>query len=441
MLIQNSPDAYEKLRHLGGMATDDVLAPTDIKFNVPREAYSQPRNRTMPAGVYKAAMPNGKTVSLMRVMFTDVCKYDCAYCPNSHWVPRKRYGFKVDELAKLFMELYQRQTVAGLFLSSGIASTPDGIMEKLLDTVDALRNRYRFKGYIHLKVMPGTSPAGVEAAYRLGTRLSINLELPTQEHLAKVSTMKDFNKHMLEPMQAIHNLIQEDGKGTAVGQVTQLVVGAAEESDQDIYHRMAQLYGQWGFKRVYYQPFRPARYTPLEEHPATPMLRAHRLYQLDWLSRIYGYTETELAPAFDQGGFLPLDLDPKLLLAAYAYRDEVVDVNHAEYQHLIRVPGVGPTAAKRIVEQRKRHSINTWRDLQAMGVVAKRARAFLGFPSYKPEKSAQMKLDLFQEHPTPAPVPAAPAATAHAGGCSSCATAACGSCPIAMLRPTAAQAA
>ena len=429
MLIQTTPDAYEKLRHLGGMATDDVLAPEDHKFNVPREAYSQARNRTMPAGVYKAAMPNGKTISLMRVMFTDVCKYDCKYCPNSIYVPRRRYGFKVDELAKLFMELYQRQTVAGLFLSSGIASTADGIMEKLLDTVDTLRNRYKFKGYIHLKVMPGTSQDGVEAAYRLGTRLSINMELPTAEHLAKVSTMKDFDKHMLAPMKSIHDLIQSDGNG-AVGQVTQLVVGAAEETDQDIYGRMTQLYGQWGFKRIYYQPFRPANYTPLEEHPATPMLRSHRLYQLDWLSRIYGYSEEEMKPAFDEGGFLPLEVDPKFLLAAYAYRDEVVDVNQADERALLRVPGVGPTAAKRILAQRKAHTINTWRDLQAMGVVTKRARAFLGFPGYKPEKSQQMKLDLFQEAKPTAATPQA--LGGHA--CASCSSFGCGSCPVASLK-------
>ncbi|MBI2171731.1 MAG: helix-hairpin-helix domain-containing protein [Chloroflexi bacterium] len=436
MLIQATPDAYEKLRHLGGMATDDVLAPEDHKFNVPREAYSQPRNRAMPAGVYKAAMPNGKTISLMRVMFTDVCKYDCAYCPNSIYVPRRRYGFKVDELAKLFMELYQRQTVAGLFLSSGIASTPDGIMEKLLDTVEALRYRHKFRGYIHLKVMPGASPGAVEAAYRLGTRLSINMELPTQEHLARVSTMKDFNKHMLVPMQAIHKLIQGDTSG-AVGQVTQLVVGAAEESDLDIYRRMAQLYGQWGFKRIYYQPFRPARYTPLEEHPATPMLRSHRLYQLDWLSRIYGYSQEELKPAFDGGGFLPLDVDPKLLLAAYAYRDEVVDVNQADYQKLLRVPGVGPMAAKRIVAQRQRHSIDSWRDLQAMGVVTKRARAFLGLPGYRPQKAQQGKMDLFQEKKPPAATPQA--LEGHA--CTGCSSFGCGGCPVAALKGAAAKAA
>ena len=155
MLIRTSPDAYDKLRLLGGMAGDDVLAPeAGRRFNVSRHAYAQPRHQDTPAGVYKAVMPGGKTISLMRVMFTDFCKYDCAYCPNSTWVPRKRYAFKVEELARLFMEMYQRQTVAGLFLSSGIAGSSDKTMDKLLDVVEMLRHHFQFNGYIHLKVMP-----------------------------------------------------------------------------------------------------------------------------------------------------------------------------------------------------------------------------------------------------------------------------------------------
>ena len=291
MLVRTAPDVYDKLRLLGGMAGDDVLSEDAARrFNMPRNAYSQSRNRDMPAGVYKAIMPNGKTISLMRVMFTDVCKYDCFYCPNSTWVPRRRYGFKVDELAKLFMEMHGRHTVDGLFLSSGISGSPDKTMSKLIDVVDVVRNRYKFKGYIHLKVMPGATEEYLEAAYRLGTRLSINIETPSHAHMERLSTMKDYQSHILDPMSAIHRLIKNEGRGGAVGQATQMVVGAADESDWDIYQRMTQLYGQWGFKRVYYQPFRPARYTPLEEHPATPMMRAHRLYQTDWLSRIYGYS-------------------------------------------------------------------------------------------------------------------------------------------------------
>ena len=428
MLIRNTPDAYDKLRLLGGMAGDDVLSSdTEQRFTSSRSSYRQPRNRDLPAGVYRAAMPNGKSISLMRTMFTDFCKYDCAYCPNSTWVPRKRYAFKVEELAGLFMRLYERNTVEGLFLSSGIAGSPDKTMDKLLDVVEMLRKRYRFHGYIHLKVMPGTSVQYVERAYRLGTRLSINIETPTQEHMERLSTMKDFQRDILDPMSAIHRYTQEDGMG-ASGQVTQMVVGAADESDWQIYQRMDQLYTQWGFKRVYYQPFRPARYTPLEEHPATPMLRAHRLYQTDWLSRIYGYSEEELRPAFDADGNLSLDADPKLLLAVEREGNGPLDINTADYRELIRVPGIGPVAAKRVIDNRRHHSIVAWRDLRAMGVVEKRARAFIGFNGYRPERSRQLKLELFQER-DPAKQPTAPAG----GGCSSCATHACGGCPIASL--------
>jgi len=428
MLIRNTPDAYDKLRILGGMAGDDVLSSdTEQRFTSSRSSSRQPRNRNLPAGVYRAAMPNGKSISLMRVMFTDFCKYDCAYCPNSTWVPRKRYAFKVEELAGLFMRLYERHTVEGLFLSSGIAGSSDKTMDKLLDTVEMLRKRYRFQGYIHLKVMPGTSDQYVERAYRLGTRLSINIETPTQEHMERLSTMKNFQRDILDPMSAIYRYTQEDGTG-ASGQVTQMVVGAADESDWQIYQRVNQLYTQWGFKRVYYQPFRPARYTPLEERPATPMLRAHRLYQTDWLSRIYGYSEEELRPAFDADGNLLLDADPKLLLAVERADNGPLDINTADYRALIRVPGIGPVAAKRVIANRHHHSIAAWRDLRAMGVVEKRARAFIGFNGYRPERSRQLKLELFQER-EPAVQPTAPAA----GGCSSCATHACGGCPIASL--------
>ncbi|MSQ22832.1 MAG: hypothetical protein EXR53_05980 [Dehalococcoidia bacterium] len=279
-------------------------------------------------------------------------------------------------------------------------------MSKLLDVVDMLRNHYRFRGYIHLKVMPGTSSQYVEDAYRLGTHLSINMETPTEEHMRRVNTMKDFNTHILEPMGAIHRLTQDDGTG-ASGQVTQMVVGAADESDWDIYQRMTQLYGQWGFKRIYYQPFRPARYTPLEEHPATPMLRAHRLYQLDWLSRIYGYTEEELRPTFGLSGDLSLEMDPKLVVAVEGGQDSQVDLNTADYRHLLRVPGIGPVAAKRIVAQRQHHAVDTWHDLQAMGVVVKRAKAFVAFPGHHPERPQQLKLEMFQQHGQAKSMPAA----------------------------------
>ena len=231
MLVRVAPDQYDKLRHLGGMATDDVLTSNqEERFAAPSQSPMPRRNRDLPAGVYRAVMPNGKSISLMRVMFTDFCKMDCHYCPNSHWVPRKRYGFTVDELAATFMELYERQTVAGLFLSSGIAGSPDKTINKLVKVVEVLRKKHGFRGYVHLKVMPGRRAEYVEAAARLCTRLSVNIETSTQEMMQRLSKMKDFRKGILEPMSWVHRHIQEGGIA-AVGQVTQMVVGAADETD------------------------------------------------------------------------------------------------------------------------------------------------------------------------------------------------------------------
>ena len=428
MLIRNTPDVYQKLQHLGGMATDDVLSPeTGSGHAVPRPDWHGVAGQgvnTPYAGVYRAAMPNGKRISLMRVMFTDYCMMDCHYCPNSYWVPRQRYGFKVDELARLFDEMHRRHMVDGLFLSSGIFKDPDHTQERLLNVVEAVRGRYGFKGYIHLKVMPGTSdPALFEAAQRLGTRLSINMEQPTEEHLSKVSAMKRFGTGILEPMQRIARDVRER-YGGAVGQATQLVVGAADESDLDIFGRMRYLYGELDFKRVYYSPFRPIKYTPLEEHPATPMARTNRLYQLDWLSRFYGFEEDDLRLAFDDAGYLDLRADPKLMITAHQIDRFPLDVNHAPEQELLRVPGIGPRSSRRIVQQRARHTITRWQELQAMGVVVKRALPFLWFPGHRPEPASQGRLPLDDTSARGEPSRPQAAAEIHAqhaaSGCAGC---------------------
>ncbi len=433
MLIKQTPDVYSKLRALGGMAGDDVLAPSERGRVVTPSAampYSTPSHRRHPLpGVYRAAMPNGKYISLLRVMFTDFCKMDCHYCPNSHWVPRRRYAFKVEELAKLFMDLHQRQTVAGLFLSSGIAGSASGTTERMLKVVDMLRGKYGFKGYIHMKVMPGTEYPLVEEAWRLGTRLSINMEAPTPQHMRKLSAMKDLERDIVTPLGWLARLVQGgvqgDGATGAVGLVTQLVVGAADESDRDIFQRVDQLYSQLGLKRVYYSAFRPVRYTPLEEHPPTPLTREHRLYQLDWLRRVYRFSPEELAPAFDRNGFLWLEQDPKTAIAIENLDAFPVDVNAASREQLLRVPGVGPVAAQRIVQDRRRHRIDNWRDLQAMGVVRKRAWPFLVFPGHRPAPARQLKLDIFGERPlrreSEATAVASAPATAPCGLARSCA--------------------
>ena len=421
MLVKNTPDRYEKLAILGGMASDDILSPPEQRGGR-RGPYPDPKkNPTF--GVYRASMPNGRYISLMRVMFTDFCKMDCFYCPNSHWVPRRRYAFKVDELAKVFMEAHDRGLVSGLFLSSGIAGDGSKTMERLVKVVDAVRNRHGFKGYIHLKVMPGADYEHVEAAYRLGSRLSMNLEAPTDAHMRKLSDMKDYERDMLAPMRWIDNLTSSHTNG-AVGQATQLVVGAADETDRDIFGRMDQLYTEWNLKRIYYAPFRPVRHTPLEEHPATPMLRSHRLYQLDWLKRVYRFENDELELAFADGGFLPLEDDPKTSIAVENLDAFPVDINSAPRERLLRIPGVGPKSAGRILSNRRRHSIDTWRDLSAMGVVRKRAWPFLTFSGYRPPAAKQLRLDLFEreakEPVLTRPAAASQATTAPCGEARSC---------------------
>ena len=421
MLIKRTPDAYEKLRILGGMAGDDILAwPQDGKRG--EASFSSTRKSPVP-GVYRAAMPNGKRINLLRVMFTDFCMLDCAYCPNSIDVPRKRYAFKVEELAKTFMELHQRHTVAGLFLSSGIAGSGSKTTERMVKVVETLRHKYGFKGYVHLKVMPGAEFQYVEAAHRLGTRLSVNIETPTAAMMQRISPHKDFDQGILAPMEWIYRLTQES-TGGAVGQATQMVVGAADETDADIFSRVDQLYTDWNLKRVYYSAFRPAAHTPLEEHPATPPLREHRLYQMDWLKRIYHFSNAELNLAFDESGFLPLEQDPKTAIALENLDAFPVDLNAASREQLLRVPGLGPTSAQRIIENRRHHSIDNWRDLQAMGVVRQRAWPFVIFPGQRPPSGRQLKLDLFAEGAkdiTPAsPVHATAAATAPCGQARSC---------------------
>ena len=420
MLIKRTPDRYDKLQILGGMAAaDDILtagkadghqtagyqadghtlgakfAAGSVGRGPNRVAYSDPRKNPAP-GIYKASLPNGKKINLMRVMFTDFCKMDCAYCPNSVYVPRKRYAFKRDELADTFIELHSRLAVDGLFLSSGIAGDGSKTTQRLVETVEIIRKKHGFKGYIHMKVMPGASRELVERAHRLGSRLSVNIETPEPDMMRRISPHKDLQQDILDPMAWINDLTGASSGG-AVGQATQFVVGAADESDRQIYRRVDQMYTDWNLKRVYYPPFRPARYTPMEEKPPVPAGREHRLYQMDWLRRVYQFGSAEIDLAFDRAGFLSLEQDPKTVIAMENLDAFPVDLNAASREQLLRIPGIGPVSAGRILENRRRHTVDNWRDLQAMGVVRKRAWPYVIFPGQRPPSGKQLRLDLFDE--------------------------------------------
>jgi predicted DNA-binding helix-hairpin-helix protein len=241
--------------------------------------------------------------------------------------------------------------------------------------------------------MPGTAKEYVEEAHRLGTRLSVNIETTTVSNLQQLSPMKDLQTGILDPMSWIDELTRAK-TGATVGQATQMIVGAAEESDSDILSRITQLYGDWKLKRVYYVPFRPVRYTPMEEHPPTPSEREHRLYQMDWLKRVYRFKNEEINLAFDRSGFLDLDQDPKTVIALENIERFPVDINTADLDTLLRTPGIGPISADRILQNRRKFKIDNWRDLQTMGVVKKKAWPFLVFPGHKPEHSRQLRMEL-----------------------------------------------
>ena len=349
MLIKSSPDRYDKLQILGGMAAaDDILTAGKAdsgghslsgKFAAGsfgrgrnRVAYSDPHKNPAP-GIYKSSLPNGKKINLMRVMFTDFCKMDCAYCPNSVYVPRKRYAFKREELADTFAELHQRLAVDGLFLSSGIAGDGTRTTQRMVETVEIIRKKHGFRGYIHLKVMPGASRELVERAHRLGSRLSVNIETPEPDMMRRISPHKDLQRDILDPMAWINDLTASSSGG-AVGQATQFVVGAADESDQQIYRRVDQMYTDWNLKRVYYPPFRPARHTPMEKKPPVHAGREHRLYQMDWLRRVYRFSGDEIGLAFDRAGFLSLEQDPKTVIAMENLDAFPIDLNAASKDQL-----------------------------------------------------------------------------------------------------------
>ena len=265
--------------------------------------------------IYKAALPGGGCTSLFKVLLTNICVNDCAYCANQTGRDGPRNSFKPDELARVFMEMHSKRLVQGLFLSSGIAGEASQTMERMINTVEILRRSYRFTGYIHLKILPGASFSCVEAGCRLATRVSVNMEAPTAHHLARLSVKKDICRGIIEPMRWVKNIIDASQTLVPSGQTTQFVVGAAGETDAELLRTTTALYRDIGLKRVYFSAFHPIIGTRFEELAATPPMREHRLYQADWLLREYGFSLHEVALGLGEDGNLSLRNDPKLVIA------------------------------------------------------------------------------------------------------------------------------
>ena len=318
-------------------------------------------------GICHAYTPDGRCVSLLKILLTNFCIYDCAYCINraSSNVPRAR--FSVDEVVELTLNFYRRNYIEGLFLSSGIIRSGDYTMEQLVEVARRLREDHQFRGYIHLKLIPEADPKLVERAGLYADRLSANIELPRDEALQRLAPQKDVGviKKAMGQVRLKVEAARPQKKDRArppkfapAGQSTQLIVGADGAPDTEIIDRSASLYGGYGLRRVYYSAFSPipdaSSSLPLSK---PPLMREHRLYQADWLMRFYGFTPPEIGEA-TVGGMLDLAIDPKLAWALNRREQFPVDVNTAPREMLLRVPGLGVKSVNRIL------SIRRWKTLR-----------------------------------------------------------------------------
>jgi predicted DNA-binding helix-hairpin-helix protein len=345
--------------------------------------------------LYNAALPRGGTVCLFKVLQTNICMNDCAYCVNQVGRDCPRFTFQPEELARTFMELNRKRIARGLFLSSAVAGNPSRTMERMLNTVELLRRRYEYKGYIHLKIMPGAPFDYVEAACKLADRVSLNMEAPTTQHLAKLSTRKDLFHGILERMRWVKQLTASNENWTSSGQTTQFVVGAAGETDRELLNTTQALYKEIGLRRAYFSAFSPIPYSRLQNHHPTPV---------DWLLRVYGFSLQDVELALDNDGFLSLRKDPKLVIAHKQPWGFPVDINRANYDELLRVPGIGPVSTSRIIETRKDHSIDSLEQLKKMRVVVKRANPYIWFRSMlNSEKQLSFLPELDSEVAEPEP--------------------------------------
>lgn len=382
MIYKENIGIAEKLQILSDAAKYDVACTSS---GVDRKGDGKGVGNSISAGICHSFSGDGRCISLLKVLYTNECVFDCKYCVNRASNDVVRTSFTPEELSRLTIEFYRRNYIEGLFLSSGVKGSPDETMEELIRTVELLRKQYHFQGYIHLKAIPGASPELIQRAGYLADRMSVNLELPTAEGLRKLAPHKS-RRTILKPMKQIqiqHGANKEElavyrnaPKFVPAGQSTQMIIGATGESDYEIVSVAESLYKQFSLKRVFYSAFVAVNEDKdLPMLPSgPPLLREHRLYQADWLIRFYGFHASELLS--EKNPNFNLFLDPKCNWAISHLQYFPVEINQADYHMLLRVPGIGEKSARRILGARKTHSLG-FEDLQKIGVVLKRALYFI----------------------------------------------------------------
>ncbi len=382
MLLQENMGLEEKLKILADAAKYDVACTSSGVDRKGKKGYT---GNTISGGICHSFGADGRCISLLKILMTNWCIYDCKYCVNRCSNDVIRTAFTPDEICELTMEFYKRNYIEGLFLSSGVVESADKTMELLYEAIWKLRNTHKFRGYIHVKAIPGADRQLIERVGFLADRMSINLELATADRLKKLCPGKTREKILL-PMRQIQAGITENRNELAIyrsaprfvpaGQSTQMIVGATPENDYQMVSVAEALYQKYNLKRVFYSAFVPV--VPDKSLPAVsggpPLLREHRLYQADWLLRFYGFRADELLSA-ERPNF-NIFLDPKCDWAVRHLEEFPVEVMTADYGKLLRVPGLGVRSAKRIVMARRTGRLS-YGDLKKFGVVLKRAVFFL----------------------------------------------------------------
>ncbi|MFX1329206.1 MAG: helix-hairpin-helix domain-containing protein [Promethearchaeota archaeon] len=414
------PSILKKIRILGENSKFDICASTaSSRTDKYPKLFGDSKKwigSTASGGICHSYTPDGRCMSLFKTLYTNKCIYNCKYCFSHNC--KQKMSFTPEEYARTFMKLYSMNVVEGIFISSGVCGSADNTTEEMLEAIRLLRFKYNFRGYIHFKCLPGVSQYLLKEAVTISDRISINMEASSKSYLAEIAEQKDFKndiitrqrwlknirtKHNEDVLKIINDLKQdnqfrfqekmikdrrENGykkfrwDGAPIlnsGQTTQFVVGAAEnESDYELLKRIDWGYKEIDLRRAYFSSFIPIEGTPLAGKQKAPLAREHRLYQSDWLLRIYHYNLQDLKEILNDDGNLP-NGDPKIHLARTYFKDRNrVNPNEASYQELLRVPGIGPISAKRIINLRaKKFIFNKRKDLQSVGVVLKRADPFL----------------------------------------------------------------
>jgi predicted DNA-binding helix-hairpin-helix protein len=380
-LPMKTPDLEAKLELLMSLAADDR------EGLPPRLQHTRDVGALRPLNIRTLHPLPGTRMALLRILMTNACSYNCHYCPMRRDRPMPRTLLKPEELVRIFLAAHQRGWCQGLFITTGIPGRPVKVMDDLIQVLELLRERHRFAGYIHVKLVPGGETGQIDRLTSLASRVSLNFEAPCGASLSRIAPEKSFSE-TLRSFERVQKLVvaereaQAHGRpkdpfhpGGSSGMTMQFVVGATPDTDQSLLHTVSRLKAAGGVHHPHFSAFRPISDTPLEGAPAAPALREHRLYQAAYLMESYGFTPEEVV--FGPSGNLPLAQDPKTSWALHHPEQFPVEVTTAAYDRLVRVPGIGPLAARRIVAGRGTAVLRSLSDLRPMGVITGRAAGFL----------------------------------------------------------------